>query len=116
MSDHRCERLWERYGIDMTQAQVDALLPLCVQGNCMRKSDDGYVHVILWSGIALIPVVRHYPNGRRICTFLDPDTFTAGRRRAAMMETLGKGLRPTGWRRAAHLRKRAMGREVEVGN
>ena len=114
MSDHRCDRLWERYGIDMTQAQVEALLPLCVPRNRMRISDDGDVHVILWRGLELVPVVRTYPTGRRICTFLDPDPFTAGRRRAAVMETLGKGLRPTGWRRAAHLRKRAMGREVEA--
>lgn len=108
MSDHRCERLLERYGLTMTPEQVDALLPACIPANRLRQGEHGDMHAIRYGPIAIIAVVREVaPGWRRIVTFMAPDYFTAGRSARDSMACVGKGKKVGGWLRDKRLRRRA---------
>ena len=81
MGDHRIERARERYGLNLTGAQIKELeRRICVE-NRLRKRADGGVHAIDWHGELLIVGVidREYPI---ITTFLPPDMFSSGHQRA----------------------------------
>jgi hypothetical protein len=109
MSDHRCDRLLERYGLIMSTAAVDALLPLCTPKNRLQRGVNGDVHFIHHQGFDLVPVVREFwPGHSVIVTFLAPDHFAAGRRSRDMSVATGKAGKSAGWLRERQLRNRRL--------
>lgn len=113
MSDHRAQRLFERYGLVLTREEIDSLDALCTPQNRMRFTSDGSVHVIPYRDTHLVAVLIQLTAGKSgICTFLDPDTFTAGRGWRTVRAATGKGNRAVGWRKEMRLRRRREGRQV----
>lgn len=108
MSDHRCGRLLERYGLSLTPEEIDALLPACTPANRLRRGEHGDMHLIRYGPIDLIAVVRlvERTNQRTIVTFMAPDYFTAGRRTRDSMACVGKAGKLGGWIRDKRLRRR----------
>lgn len=115
MSDHRAQRLKERYGLTLTRPEIDALDALIAPENRVRTKEDAAIHVIRYGEFGLIAVVARLHNGKiGICTFLDPDTFVAGRRRQQVIQTTGKAGKTVGWRRTMQLQRRMGRRETEA--
>lgn len=66
VTEHAQVRALERYGMRLTEADLDAIKALCRLRTIVRKDSRGTVHMIVYRRVVMVPVVR----GDVIVTFL----------------------------------------------
>ena len=76
MKDHRILRAWERYGVKLEGADVDAMSAMIKRGDglILRRDDHGTVHAVRYAETIFIVAYAR----ETIRTFLAPDTFKSG--------------------------------------
>ena len=105
--DHRIERAWERYGVGLNLADLDRILALATKANLVSMSGPSSVHCVVWSGVAMLPVVRVGDDGQRfIATFQPADCFGAESKRDRRRACIKKGHKETGWLKANRIKRR----------
>lgn len=68
---HAIERAWERYGLDLTLADLDTIAADCASGRAplIRRGPHGDVHLAKYRGVVMILCCR----GGVVVTFLPPE-------------------------------------------
>src|SRR5690606_6547265 len=71
---HAIERAWERYGVDLTPADLDAIAADCTEGRSvlLRHDEHADVHMVRYAGVVMVVAMR----GGVIVTFLPPQGCT----------------------------------------
>lgn len=93
MASHPIERAKERYGLDLTEHDIDMIRLRLSRQTCLRRLDDGQeVHPVTYGGQLMLVGARMGLNGcYRICTFLPPEFFNASYRKAGRGPNVQRG-------------------------
>lgn len=80
---HPQQRALERYGLALVRQDLEEIAQLAEPRNCFLRHRDGMaVHIVRWRGHALVICVKPHGGRQVVTTFLPPDYFGRGRRKA----------------------------------